>query len=89
MSVRSRIHPRPRAIPSITAMPARSRHACPVCGAHRVAIVRLPRIDVLGVQPYTDLFGMGDQRTMPGLECRACGAAWRDLHAFLAGTARA
>jgi hypothetical protein len=54
-----------------------------------VAIVRLPGIDVLGVQPYTDLFGMGDQRTMPGLECRACGAAWRDLHAFLAGTARA
>jgi C4-type Zn-finger protein len=62
----------------------RSERACPVCGRHELAIDRLPRIDVLGVQPYSDLIGMGDARPRdtPGIVCLACGTRWRDLDAF-------
>jgi hypothetical protein len=42
---------------------------------------------VLGVQPYTDLLGMGDLRiqTPPGIICRNCDTFWRDLDAFQRG----
>lgn len=65
----------------------RSERACPVCGEHALALDEPPRIDVLGVQPYSDLLGMGDLQTRwsPGIVCLACGTRWRDLAAFGAG----
>jgi hypothetical protein len=66
---------------------ARSERPCPVCGAHELALDVPPRIDVMGVQPYLDLIGMGDRSTVepPGILCRACGTKWRDLEAFERG----
>ncbi len=42
----------------------------------------------MGVQPYSDLLGLGDREpeTPPAIECLACGTRWRDLDAFNAGT---
>ena len=58
----------------------RSARACPVCGRHSLAVDEPPRIDVLGVQPYSDLVGMGDPRTPGplGIVCLSCGTRWRD-----------
>jgi hypothetical protein len=63
---------------------SRSRDACPACGAHQLALDEDPRIDVMGVQPYSDLLGMGDLRPpgQPAIVCLACGTRWRDLAAF-------
>ena len=65
-----------------------SAEACPSCGAHRVAMVPLPEIEVMGVQPYTDLLMMGDRPAplRPSIVCLACRAEWRDLEAFRAAT---
>jgi hypothetical protein len=65
----------------------RSERACPVCGQHSLAVDAPPRIDVLGIQPYSDLIGMGDvrPRNAPGIICLNCGTRWRDLRAFEAG----
>ena len=64
---------------------ARSEQACPVCGAHEVAVVELPDIGVVGAQPFNEIIGMGDPSApLPGLECRACGAEWPSLEAFAA-----
>lgn len=65
----------------------RSQLACPVCGQHRLAIARPPHIAVMGVQPYSDLLGLGDREpeTPPAIECLACGTRWRDIDAFKAG----
>ena len=62
----------------------RSEKACPVCGQHELALDMPPRIDVLGVQPYSDLIGMGDRSSegSVGIICRSCGTYWRDLDAF-------
>jgi hypothetical protein len=70
---------------------ATSAEACPVCGAHRVAILPLPDIAVLGVQPYTDLLMMGDRPAPPrdAIGCLACGAEWPDLDAYRAASHRA
>ena len=65
-----------------------SAERCPRCGAHRVALLPLPETAILGVQPYSDLLGMGDpiapQRDSIG--CLACGAEWPDLDSFRAAT---
>jgi hypothetical protein len=65
----------------------RSREACPVCGAHQLALEHPPEVDVLGVQPYSDLLGMGDLkiRSAPAIKCLNCGTLWRDLEAFRNG----
>jgi hypothetical protein len=65
----------------------RSERACPVCGAHALALDVPPRIDVMGVQAYSDILGMGDrgQEGPLGIVCRSCGTYWRDLAAFERG----
>jgi hypothetical protein len=65
-----------------------SAERCPACGAHRVAMVPLPDIDVMGFQPYTDLLMMGDRPApmQPAIACLACGAEWPDLEAFRAAS---
>jgi hypothetical protein len=65
-----------------------SAEQCPACGAHRVAMVPLPDIDVMGVQPYTDLLMMGDRPAplRPAIACLDCGAEWPDLEAFRAAS---
>lgn len=67
----------------------RSREACPVCGAHRLTIIDFPDVPTMGVQPYSELLGMGDLHasTPPGIGCLDCGAHWRDLDSFRAGDA--
>ena len=64
-----------------------SERACPVCGAHALALDIPPRIDVMGVQPYTDVIGMGDrpQQGPVGIVCRSCDTYWSDLAAFERG----
>lgn len=69
-------------------MAEESRWACPVCGAHRLAMDELPRVGAMGAQPYTDILGMGDpgDRMMPAILCLACGARWPDADAFWAAS---
>jgi len=61
----------------------RSQRACPVCGKHSLALDEAPRIDIMGVQPYSDLLGMGDlhQESM-GIVCLECGTRWRSKEAL-------
>jgi len=63
---------------------SRSELACPVCGQHTLALDEPPRIDVMGVQPYSDMLGMGDLQApvLPGIVCLSCGTRWRDRGAF-------
>jgi hypothetical protein len=62
----------------------RSEQACPACGQHMLAIDEPPHIDVMGVQAYSDMLGMGDvqQGAVLGIICLACGTRWRDKAAF-------
>jgi hypothetical protein len=64
--------------------PARSEQACPVCSQHTLALDRPPEIDVMGVQPYSDMLGMGDLENEGalGIVCLNCGTHWRDKAAF-------
>jgi hypothetical protein len=62
----------------------RSEQACPVCAQHTLALDQPPQIDVMGVQSYSDIVGMGDLRA-PGsvsIVCLNCGTHWRDKAAF-------
>lgn len=63
---------------------SRSEQACPVCGNHTLALDELPRIDVMGVQLYSDIIGMGDlQAGGPvGIVCLTCDTRWADKAAF-------
>ena len=63
---------------------ARSEHACPVCGQHTLALDQPPEIDVMGVQAYSDMLGMGDlpNQGAVGIVCLNCGTHWRDKEAF-------
>jgi hypothetical protein len=63
---------------------ARSEQACPVCSKHTLALDRPPEIDVMGVQQYNDLLGMGDieNEGAVGIVCLSCGTHWRDKDAF-------
>ena len=63
---------------------ARSEQACPVCSQHTLALDRPPEIDVMGVQQYNDLLGMGDieNEGAVGIVCLNCGTHWRDKEAF-------
>ena len=64
--------------------PARSEQACPVCAQHTLALDRPPEIDVMGVQQYNDLLGMGDLENEGalGIICLNCMTRWRDKAAF-------
>ncbi len=64
----------------------RSEQACPRCGAHRLALLNLPTIDVSGYRPLDEIYGMvtGPSLEEPGIGCLACGAEWPDLAAFKA-----
>ena len=65
----------------------RSAEACPVCGAHELALLGFPDVPTLGYQVNSEIVGMGELRetTEPSIGCLACGAEWRDLAAFRAG----
>ncbi len=67
----------------------RSEQVCPVCGQHRLALDRPPEIDVMGVQAYSDMLGMGDfhDEGPVGIVCLNCGTHWRDKDAFDRGEA--
>lgn len=69
-------------------MSQRSRLACPVCGAHRLAIVEFPEQRIGGYQPYFEIMGMGEPTvvTPPALGCLDCGAEWPSLEAFRAAS---
>jgi len=68
---------------------SRSELACPVCGQHSLALDEPPRIDVMGIQPYSDMLGMGDlgSPALPAIVCLSCGTRWRDREAFDRGEA--
>ena len=63
---------------------ARSELACPVCSRHTLALDRPPEIDVMGVQQYSDMLGMGDlpNEGALGIVCLSCDTHWRDKAAF-------
>lgn len=63
---------------------ARSELACPVCAQHTLALDRPPEIDVMGVQQYSDMLGMGDlpNQGAVGIVCMSCDTHWRDKAAF-------
>jgi hypothetical protein len=67
----------------------RSEQACPVCGQHTLAVDEPPQIDVMGVQAYSDMLGMGDlhQPGSLGIICLSCDTRWRDKAAFDRGAA--
>ena len=69
--------------------PARSEQACPVCSQHALALDRPPEIDVMGVQQYSDMLGMGDvhDEGPVGIVCLNCKTHWRDKDAFDRGEA--
>ena len=68
---------------------ARSEQTCPVCGQHSLALDQPPQIDVMGVQAYSDMLGMGDLHNegSVGIVCLNCGTHWRDKAAFDRGEA--
>jgi len=70
---------------------ARSERACPICSQHTLALDEPPRIDVMGVQLYSDIVGMGDLRPegAVAIVCLSCGTRWRDREAFDRGEAEA
>jgi hypothetical protein len=58
---------------------------CPVCGTHALALEQPPHIPVVGAQPYTELYRMGDLPMPIGVRCRSCGTAWPTIEALRAG----
>ena len=75
--------------PGREASTERSELPCPVCGEHSLAVDEPPQIDIMGVQPYSDMLGMGDlaPHGSLGIVCRSCGTYWRDRGAFDRGEA--
>jgi hypothetical protein len=63
---------------------ARSEQTCPVCSRHQLAVDRPPEIDIMGVQAYSDMLGMGDLQNegAVGIVCLNCKTRWRDKAAF-------
>ncbi len=63
---------------------AKSEQACPVCGQHTLALDRPPEIDVMGVQAYSDMLGMGDLHNEGAMAivCLNCQTLWKDKDAF-------
>lgn len=69
----------------------RSQDACPICGAHQLALDEPPRFEAVYPMPYHLSWalppdtGDGLMRPLPAIVCGACGTRWRDLDAFHAG----
>jgi hypothetical protein len=63
----------------------RSRDACPRCGAHQLAVLDVPDVELTGYQPANASMGIATDVRLegePGIGCLACGAQWPDLAAF-------
>ena len=67
------------------ATPERSADPCPVCGHHDLTLDLPPHLPVSGVQPYTDLYAMGDLPMPAGVHCASCGTRWVSIEALRAG----
>ena len=67
------------------ATPERSADPCPVCGHHDLTLDLPPHLSVAGVQPYTDLYAMGDLPMPAGVHCASCGTRWVSIEALHAG----
>ena len=65
--------------------PERSVDPCPVCSRHELALAQPPHIPVVGAQPYTELYRMGDLSMPVGVRCRSCGTAWPTIAALRTG----
>jgi hypothetical protein len=65
---------------------ARSEDACPRCGAHRLALLQMPEIDLTDYHPLDEAIGMGMTPSLeqPAIGCLACGAQWPDVGALRA-----
>jgi hypothetical protein len=64
---------------------ARSVDPCPVCGRHTLALEQPPHIPVIGAQPFTEIYRMGDLPMPIGVRCRHCGTGWPTIEALRAG----
>jgi hypothetical protein len=61
----------------------RSAEACPVCGAHRLAILHFPELTGGATMDAKAGIGVLDPDPAPSpIGCLACGAEWPDLDAF-------
>jgi hypothetical protein len=62
----------------------RSNEACPVCGAHRLALVEFPTVSGAANPAASEVFGATTtpDQTPPAIACLACGCDWPDLPAF-------
>jgi hypothetical protein len=73
----------------MTTPEGRSKEACPVCGAHELAVIGFPDIAASPYLPATDIFsgrvGGPAANDAPAIGCLACGAQWADLETFRAG----
>ncbi|MFN8619248.1 MAG: hypothetical protein U0869_00700 [Chloroflexota bacterium] len=72
-------------IPKDLPFPERSVDPCPHCGRHELALTQPPEIPVMGAQPYTAIYRMGDVASPVGVRCRACGMTWPTIEAQRAG----
>jgi hypothetical protein len=72
-------------IPKDLPFPERSVDPCPHCGRHELALTQPPEIPVMGAQPYTAIYRMGDVSSPLGVRCRACGMTWPTIDAQRAG----
>jgi hypothetical protein len=74
--------PQPRPDPKLDS--ARSQEPCPVCGKHTLSLLDFPHVATMGVQPYSDILGMGEPSVEqpPGIACLTCGSQWPDIDSF-------
>ena len=68
-----------------SAGPEQIRQTMSVCGKHTLALEQPPEIQVIGAQPYTEIYRMGDLPMPIGIRCRSCGTAWPTIDALRAG----
>jgi hypothetical protein len=69
---------------------ARSVQACPICGAHRLALIEPSLRPDYPYMPLNEAWSMPPGVTdpePPAIECLECGSQWPDLAAFRAGAA--
>ena len=74
--------PVPRSDPRLD--DARSKDPCPVCGHHTLTLLDFPHVSTMGVQPYSELLGMGEPMVEqpPGIACLTCGSQWPSIEEF-------
>ncbi len=61
-----------------------SVEACPVCGAHRLALLEFPHVSGAVHLIDSEMFAvrMMPDQTPPGIGCLACGSEWEDVTSF-------